>query len=54
MKEHADKLGLHLMKDKEWEEFKAKRQKGTVTGTISFLNGESARKAAERFKEVPE
>lgn len=50
MEEFAKELGLRLMTDEEWEKFKTKRQKGTVTGTITFLKGESARKAAERFK----
>jgi hypothetical protein len=49
-KEFADELGLRLMTDEEWEEFKAKRQQGTVSGTIIFLKGESAQRAAERFK----
>ena len=53
-KEMAEKLGLRLMTDEEWEEFKAKRQQGSVTGTITFLKGESARKAAERFKKKSE
>ena len=44
------KLGFRPMTDEEWEEHKAKRKQGHVIGTITFLNGESARKAAERFK----
>jgi len=36
-KDFADKLGLRLMTDEEWDEFKAKRKQGTVTGTITFL-----------------
>jgi len=54
MEEFAKELGLRLMTDEEWEKFKTKRQKGTVTGTITFLKGESARKAAERFKKKTE
>ena len=54
MKEHAGKLRLHFMTDEEWEEFKSKKQQGTVTGTITFLKGESARKAAERYKKDSE
>ena len=54
MEEFAKELGLRLMTDEEWEEFKAKKQQGTVTGTITFLKGESARKAAERFKKKTE
>lgn len=53
-KEIAERLGLRLMTDEEWEEFKTKRQQGSVTGTITFLKGESARKAAERFKKKSE
>ena len=49
-KEFADKLGLHLMTDEEWEEFKAKQKRTPVTGTVTFLKGESARKAAEKYK----
>lgn len=48
--EHFRKLGLRPMTDEEWEEYKAKRQQAPVTGTITFLKGESAKKAAERFK----
>ena len=53
-KEMAERLGLRLMTDEEWEEFKTKRQQGSVTGTITSLKGESARKAAERFKKKSE
>lgn len=53
-KEMAERLGLRLMTDEEWEEFKTKRQQGSVTGTITFLKGESARKAVERFKKKSE
>jgi len=37
-------LGLRPMTDEEWEEHKAKRQQAPVTGTITFLKGESAKK----------
>ena len=53
-KEMAERLGLRLMTDEEWEEFKTKRQQGSITGTITFLKGESARKAAERSKKKSE
>jgi len=53
IEEFAKELGLRLMTDEEWEEFKAKKQ-GTVTGTITFLKGESAKKAAERIKKMSE
>ncbi len=49
-KEFADKLGLHLMTDEEWEEYKAKQKRAPVTGTITFLKGDSAKKAAAMFK----
>lgn len=48
------KLGFRLMTDEEWEEYKAKRQQGPVTGTITFLNGESAKKAASSSKKKEE
>lgn len=35
--EHFRKLGLRPMTDEEWEKYKAKRQQGPVTGTITFL-----------------
>ena len=50
MKEFADELGLHLMTDEEWEEYKAKQKRAPVTGTITFLKGDSAKKAAAMFK----
>ena len=49
-KELAEKLGLRLMTDEEWEEFKAKRQHGSVTGSITFLKGESAQRAASIYR----
>ncbi len=54
IEEFAKELRLRLMTDEEWEEFKAKKQQGTVTGTITFLKGESAKKAAERIKKMSE
>lgn len=48
------KSGFRVMTDEEWEEYKAKRQQGSVTGTIIFLKGESAKKAAALFKKKEE
>jgi hypothetical protein len=52
--EHFRKLGLRPMTDEEWEKYKAKQQQGPVTGTITFLKGESAKKAAALFKKKEE
>lgn len=47
-------LGLRPMTDEEWEEHKAKRQQAPVTGTITFLKGEFAKKAVALFKKKEE
>lgn len=48
------KFGFRPMTDEEWEEHKAKRQQAHVTGTITFLKGESAKKAVALFKKKEE
>ena len=48
--EHFRKLGFRPMTDEEWEKHKAKQQKGNVTGTITFLKGESAKRAQAIYK----
>ena len=48
--EEFSKLGFRPMTDEEWEAFKAKRQHGKVTGTITFLKGDSAKRAAAMLK----
>lgn len=50
IEEDFRKLGFRPMTDKEWEEHKAKRQQAPVTGTITFLKGESAKKAKSFFE----
>lgn len=54
MEEFAKETGLRLMTDEEWEEHKAKRKQGPVTGTITFLKGESAKRAAAFYKKKEE
>ena len=44
-KEFAENLGLKLI-----EPEKEKGKRGSVTGTITFLKGESAKKAASFYK----
>lgn len=50
MEEFAKETGLRLMTDEEWDEYKAKQKRAPVTGTITFLKGDSAKKAATMFK----
>ena len=50
MEEFAKETGLRLMTDEEWDEYKAKQKRAPVTGTITFLKGDSAKKAAAMFK----
>lgn len=50
MEEFAKETGLRIMTDEEREEHKAKQKKKFVTGKVTFLKGESVRKAAEWLK----
>ena len=50
MEEFAKETGLRIMTDEEREEHKAKQKKNFVTGKVTFLKGESVRKAAEWLK----
>ena len=50
MEEFAKGLRLSRMIVEEWEEYKAKLKRTPVTGTITFLKGNSAKKATEIFR----
>ena len=50
MKEMAEEMGLKMVFPEEEE----KKKDGPITGTITFLKGESAKKAAEFFDKKEE